>query len=316
MSLINQLRCWITALILKSLFPWRYALARRISPDTTSLIKYRPRRPPELRLPPRSHLIYHQANVDADAAQHSLRSLAEQIPQEDEILFLDIGATGQNAWLTPFFAHEWCSYSSCQARHPEQRSYTFGLNAAMHGLKAPTLFVWRTDYFFPAGLMNCYLQALRSADFAAPYNFLIGHPEVTSSYLTEHQDRLSPYDSAFWQSRSHTCSLYETQDPALFAIKRHLWNKIGGLNHELWGYGWQFAELAARVRAQTPASRISYFESPRPLHQTHGGSRMYSQEKNDTEVQAGIDRFKTFLGGDSAYQAYRLQHLLPPQMPD
>jgi hypothetical protein len=312
---LNALRCRLAGWILRQPWDKRYGFARRIAPDTTSLIRHRLRRSPPLPRPPRSHLIYHQSSVDRLAAENSLASLAAQIPPGDEVLLLDIGATGDPAWLKPFAAHEWCSYSACQARQPEQQSYTFGLNTAMAGLKAPVLLVWRTDYVYPAGLVARYAEVLARARFAAPYRVLIGAPEVDSAFMRAQAARLDPFDEPFWLVRSQVCSLYETQDPALFGIHRELWERLGGLNHELWGYGWQFAELAARVRAACPDRDIAYFAAPPPLHQTHTGSKMHQPEDRHAEAETGRQRFRDFLGGEDAYQVYRLQQQLPPRPP-
>jgi len=312
---LNSLRCRIAGWILRQTWEKRYGLARRLAPDTTSLIRHRPRRPPPLALPPRSHLIYHQSSVDPLAAQNSLASLAPQIPCEDEVLLLDVGATGNASWLAPFSAHEWSTYSACAAHLPEQQSYTFGLNTAMAGLKAPVLFVWRTDYVYPPGLVARYREVIGRARFAAPYRVFVGLPEIDSAFVQAEAARLNPFDEAFWAARSHVCSLYETQDPALFAIRRELWDRIGGLNHELWGYGWQFAEFAARVRAACADHDVVYFGSAPPLHQTHSGSQMYQPTERRAEAEAGIRRFREFLGGEDAYQVYRAQHHLPPRPP-
>lgn len=311
--LINSMRCTIASRILSARHPWRYGLARRISPDTTSLIRHRPRKPPALQLPLRSHLIYHQSSVDSQAALNSIQTLASQIPQDDEVLFLDIGATGDPEWLSPFSSHEWFSWSACRALHIEQQSYTFGLNAAMGSLKAKSLFVWRTDYVYPPDMVSRYQRALETALFAAPYGVLIGQPHVDSGFVRSHTDRLSPFDESFWRACASPLSLYETQDPALFAIDRELWRNIGGLNHSLWGYGWQFAEFAARVRTAAPASKINYFSGLPPVHQTHRGSNMHQPADRAREAEMGRRRFCDFLGGEHAYEAYRLKQVLPPQ---
>lgn len=315
LSLLNSLRCRVANWILRRKWDGRYGLARRIAPDTTSLIRHRPRRPPPLRLPPRSHLIYHQSNVDALAAENSLGSLAGQIPCEDEVQLLDVGATGDPAWLTPFACHEWHGYSACLARHPEQQSYTYGLNTAIGGLKAPVFIVWRTDYVYPQGLVARYIDVLSRARFAVPYRILVGLPEVDATFVRAHRSRLDPFDEPYWTARSQVGSLYESQDPALFGIHRELWERIGGLNHQLWGYGWQFAEFAARVRAACPERELAYFSAPPPLHQTHHGSQMHQPAERRAEVEAGNQRFRDFLGGEDAYQVYRTQHQLPPRPP-
>ncbi len=312
---INLIRCRIAAWFLDR--PWHSSiyLAKLVAPDTTGLIRHSSRQAPPLRLPARSHLIYHQATVDELCAQNSLRSLAAQIPLEDEVVVLDVGATASRDLGAAFANHEWFSLVRCRAGHPEQQSYTYGLNTVMPGLKAPQLYVWRTDYVYPADMVSRYQRAMTDADFAAPYEVVVGAPSVDSTFVAANWSHLVPYDVDFWRARAQSLSIYETQDPALFAITRTLWDDIGGLNHQLWGYGWQFAEFAARVRLHAPASRIRYFGGAPALHQTHGGSQMHQPVERKAEADMGIQRFKEFLGSESAYRIYRLCQQLPPQPP-
>jgi hypothetical protein len=312
----NALRCHVGCWLMRLPTAKRIALARLVMPDTTSLVRHRPRRPPSLPLPSRSHLIYHQSAVDALCVRNCLESLAPQIPPEDEVLFLDVGGTASPEVLVHFSHHAWRGYAACETPRPEQRSYTFGLNSALAGLKAPLLFVWRTDYVFPAGVMTAYLRSLAHARFASPYEILIGLPETDSRWVRDHWTSFAPFDEPFWREHGKSLSLYETQDPALFAIQRELWSRIGGLNHELWGYGWQFAEFAARVRAACPTRYLDYFRCPPPFHQTHQGSQMYEPAAQRAEAEEGRRRFAHFLGGEAAYATYRLMGQLPPRPRD
>jgi len=310
---INNLRCHLGARLARSSWSKGIGAACRIAPDTTALIRHRPRRPPPLVLPRRSHLIYHQSTVDRGAAENSIATLVAQIPREDEVLLLDVGATVAPDLLAAFREHEWFTYSACQAKLPEQRSYTFGLNIGMRSLKGDELVVWRTDYVYPRDLDERYRRHLQTARFAAPYDVLVGHREVDSRFVALAAEKLHPFDEPYWAARSLRLSLYETQDPALFAIRRELWEDIGGLNHELWGYGWQFAEFAARVRTRCADREIAYFHGAPPLHQTHDGSQMHQPADRKEEAETGRRRFVRFLGSESAYEIYRLRQKLPPR---
>ncbi len=313
---LNTLRCRLGVWILKRGWPRSIFLARMVTPSIDSLIGHSPRRPPPLPLPARSHLIYHQATVDGLCLQNCLESLAAQIPPEDEVLFLDVGGTASVEALAPFNHQAWRSFSACETPHPEQRSYTYGLNTAMAGLKAPVLIVWRTDYVYPSDMLSCYRQSIgRGSWFASPYDVLVGKSDVDSQFVRSQWARINPFDLAFWEEHSQRASLYEWQDPALFAIRRELWSSIGGLNHQLWGYGWQFGEMAARIRLACPRRRIDYFAALPPLHQTHGGSQMHQPAERQDEAQAGIRRFEDFLGGEAVYQIYRLKQKLPAKRP-
>jgi hypothetical protein len=317
MKFINMLRCKLAYALAHSGHPKGLGLGLLLSPDTTSLIEHRPRRPPALRVPRRSHLIYHQQTVDAQAVANSLETLTPQLPPEDEVIFLDVGGTMDAGILSSFGPHEWKTYSCAHAALPEQQSYTFGMNLGVAMTKGEEFIVWRTDYVYPPDTMERYKTHMALADFACPYDVLVGNAECDSAFVREHRDKLKAYDEQFWERSSRRLSLYETQDPALFAMRRVVWDQIGGLNHELWGYGWQFAEFAARVRSYCPADRIVYFGGDCPLHQTHVGTLMNLAGESEKwrHAQAGIDRFTRFLGGAESYWLYRTKQNLPPSRP-
>lgn len=319
MKLLNNLRCKLAYRLAHCGHPKGLGLGLRFVPNTTSLIRHRPRHAPALQVPKRSHLIYHQQTVDRQAALNSLRSLRDQIPEDDEILFLDVGGTMSAEVLGEIGPHEWLTYSAAKAIHPEQQSYTFGMNLGMRMLKGEQLIVWRTDYVYPDDLMSRYLRHMAVADFACPYDVLVGDASVTGDFVAGEWAHVHPFDEKFWASRSQRLSLYETQDPALFAISRELWERVDGLNHQLWGYGWQFAEFAARVRIECPADKVVYFGGIPPMHQTHGGTLMHVVSNPAagkwSQAEAGIARFTEFLGGDAAYWVYRCKQKLPAKKP-
>jgi hypothetical protein len=315
MQWFNKLRCRLSYWLAHCGHPKGLGVGLRIAPDTTSLIRHRRRHASPLPVPKRSHLVYHQQTVDKQAALNSLRSMRGQIPEEDEVLFLDVGATMGPEVLAEFGAHEWLSYSAAKAALPEQQSYTFGMNLGMGMLKGEQLFVWRTDYVYPNDLMSRYLRHMAKAEFACPYDVLVGDSTVTGDFVAGHWDQVQPFDEKLWASKSQRLSLYETQDPALFAISRTLWEEVGGLNHELWGYGWQFAEFAVRVRTHCHPRRVMYFDGAPPLHQTHEGTLMHAEAHNQSkrlQAEDGVRRFSKFLGGSAAYWVYRCKQHLPP----
>lgn len=312
-ALINEWRCQVAYWLANCGHPKGLGLGMRIAPNTTSLIRHRRRRPPPLIVPKRSHLVYHQQTVDRQAAINCLKTLKPQLPKEDEVLFLDIGGTFGASAYDFIKDYEWFSYSSAKANLPEQQSYTYGLNLGMRTLKGERLFVWRTDYIYPENMMGVYLFQNQKTNFCSPYEVLVGAPEVDGEFVAKHWDKVSPFDEIFWREKSQSVSLYETQDPALFSINRELWEKIGGLNHELWGYGWQFAEFAARIRSNCPAGKISYFRAAPPVHQTHGGTLMHHNPQKHLEASSGVERFTRFLGGKEGYWVYRSKQLLTPK---
>jgi len=106
-----------------------------------------------------------------------------------------------------------------------------------------------------------------------------------------------------------------------FAIHQHVWKKLGGLDHRLWGYGWQFGEFAARLRRALPRQRVKYFDHAPPVHQNHASSLMVRtdgwNEKKAEEDRIGRERFAGFLGSREAFQCYeyRWNKKLPPLPP-
>lgn len=315
-KIINHLRCKAAYFLAHCRHPKGLGLGLRLAPDTTSLIRHQPRRPTPLPTPLNSHLIYHQQTVDQTAAENALDSLADQIPPDDEVCFLDVGGTMGSDVLARFRSHEWATYTVARAALPEQRSYTFGMNLGMRMLKGERLFVWRTDYVYPPDLVGRYSAQMDQHDFACPYDVLVGARECDGNFVREHWRRLRPFDRDFWAEHSTRLSLYETQDPALFAIRRWLWEEIGGLNHQLWGYGWQFAEFAARLRAACKPHRLAYFGGASPIHQTHEGTLMHHAVDKAEQAEQGIAKFSSFLGGHEAYWVYRSKQILPPRPPD
>lgn len=309
-GIFNQFRCKLAYWLANCGIPNGLKFGLKISPSTTSLIRHRRRNPPPLIIPKASHLIYHQQTVDQQAGINCLKTLVPQLPEEDEVLFLDIGGTFGVSACDLLKKHEWCTYSSAKASLPEQQSYTYGMNLGMLGLKGSNLFVWRTDYIYPNDIMKYYSRFIINNEFVCPYNILVGNPYCDSSFVQKNWDRAFPFQEEFWSQHARLDSLYKTQDPALFAIRKELWNKVGGLNHELWGYGWQFAEFAARIRIHCQKNKICYFGGPTPLHQTHSGSLMHNPEEKAVEASQGVDRFKSFLGGDEPYWVYRSKQLL------
>lgn len=296
----------------------RYFFGRLIAPSIDMLVKNGSRKQVAVGKPEYTHIIYHQNTVDKGAAINSLRSIFELncISLKDEIIFYNNGADFESKEIIEGRKFEWFSEVFSKADTPEKKSYTYGLNHIVPSAKADKVIVWRTDYIYPQGVYEKYQDALAQHSFAAPYHVIIGKKYCDSSYVENHWDQFKRYDHSFWENHGRVLSLYETQDPALFGITKSLWTKINGLNNSLWGYGWQFAELAARIRLNTPKQKIKYFSSDPPFHQTHEGTQMHYEmddESKSKEFEDGLKRFAEFLGGEKALFCYKLKWILRPQ---
>jgi len=304
-------------LISKFKFGKRYFLAKLISPSTTTLVGNRPRKDNILPKPNYTHLIYHQSTVDELCAENSIKSIIElnQISFQDEIIFYNNGSNFDIKRVINIKQYDWFSDVFSKSDTPEKKSYTYGLNHLLIGSKAENIIFWRTDYVYPPGYYEKMVTRLANNNFVSPYNVIIGEKYCNSAFVAKNFDKLKNYDLGFWTKNGNYLSLYETQDPALFGIKKSLWLKIDGLNNQLWGYGWQFAEFAARVRLNTSQNKIDYFLADPPFHQTHEGTQMHQEQDNQhkkREFNDGLARFSKFLGGEKALSIYKFRWILKP----
>jgi hypothetical protein len=309
MSLLVRLRCRLAAWLLKQRFDARYAITNRVCPDTADIVLSSGRRPPPIPLPAFSHIFYHQASVETECAENSLRTLLWNIPETDEVILYDKGGTLPAACFEMLARQHWRSWAIHRELDPQMASYTYGMNHSVPMARAPIVAVWRSDYVYPKGIYERYVELIPKHDIVLPSSVLIGGSHVRADFVRLHWEKLERYDAAFWRANAaEEYSIYESQDPVHFAIRAEAWRRLGGLNHLLWGYGWQFGEFAARLRRRLPADRVRYFDHALPVHQNHASSLMvrtegYDQKKAE-EDRAGRRRFADFLGGDDAFACY------------
>lgn len=323
MPMLVGLRCRISAWFLRQSFKHRYAFANRICPDTADIVAHSRRKPVPIPLPAYSHIFYHQASVETECAENSLRTLLWNIPETDEVILYDKGGTLPAACFELLARQHWRSWVIHRELDPQMASYTYGMNHSVPIARAPVVMVWRSDYVYPKGLYQAYLDRLAGRDIVLPYSVLIGGAHVKADFIRANWEKLENYDEAFWRANAaERYSIYESQDPVHFAVRAETWRRLGGLNHRLWGYGWQFGEFAARLRRKLPRRRVKYFEFPPPVHQNHASSLMvrtegYTAQKAE-EDRAGRRRFADFLGGEDAFACYeyRWNHKLKPLPPE
>lgn len=323
MALLVGLRCRLAAWLLRQRFKHHYALANRVCPDTADIVANSRQKPVPIPLPAYSHIFYHQASVETECAENSLRTLLWNIPETDEVILYDKGGTLPVSCFEMLARQHWRSWVIHRELDPQMASYTYGMNHSVPIARAPVVMVWRSDYVYPKGLYQAYLDRLPGHDIVLPYSVLIGGAHVKADFIRAHWDKLENYDAAFWRANAaERYSIYESQDPVHFAVRADTWRRLGGLNHRLWGYGWQFGEFAARLRTKLPRSRVKYFEFAAPVHQNHASSLMvrtegYSEKKAE-EDRSGRRRFADFLGGDDAFTCYeyRWNNKLKPLPPE
>lgn len=323
MPLLVGLRCRLSAWLLRQRFDLRYALANRVCPDTADIVRAARRKPVPIPLPAHSHIFYHQASVETDCAENSLRSLLWNIPESDEVILYDKGGTLPASFFDRLSRQHWRSWVIHRELDPQMASYTYGMNHSLPIARAPVVMLWRSDYVYPKGLYQAYLDRLPGHDIVLPYSVFIGGAHVRAGFVRDNWKKLEDYDADFWRANAaEEYSIYESQDPVHFAIRAETWRRLGGLNHHLWGYGWQFGEFAARLRTRLPRRRVKYFDHPPPVHQNHASSLMVRSEGYDArkaeEDRLGRRRFADFLGGEDAFACYeyRWNQKLPPIPPE
>jgi len=323
MRAIIRLRCRLALWLLGRKFDKRYALANLVCPSTDALVRAADRASPSIPLPKVSHVFYHQPSVETDCAENSLRTLLWNIPETDEVILYDKGGTLPARCFDQLARQHWRSWAIHREVQPDMAAYTYGMNASIPMAQAPVVMLWRSDYVYPRGLYEHYLRHIATHDIVLPYAVYIGAAHVNGGFVREHWAELERYDDAFWRANAaQSYSLYESQDPVHFAIRKEVWLRLGGLNHRLWGYGWQFGEFAARLRAELPRRRIKYFDRSNPVHQNHASSLMVRSTGFDArkaeEDRIGRQRFAAFLGGPEMFACYeyRWGQKLPPIPPD
>lgn len=323
MNPLLKLRLKFTRWILKQDFDKRYFLANLVCPSTDQIVAGSGQDSPPIPLPAVSHIFYHQASVEPACAENSFRTLKWNIAESDEVILYDKGGTLPGKLFESLETQHWRSWVIHREVQPEMASYTYGMNHCVPLARAPVVIVWRSDYVYPRGLRERYLQHIARHDIVLPYAVYIGGAHVRADFVQANWDRIDNYDEAFWRANAaESYSIYESQDPVHFAIRSETWRKLGGLNHRLWGYGWQFGEFAARLRRHVPRSRIKYFDHAWPVHQNHASSLMVRTEGYDArkaeEDRIGRQRFADFLGGPDAFACYeyRWNQKLAPLPPE
>jgi hypothetical protein len=318
-----RFRCRLALWLLRRKSAKRYALANLVCPSTGALVRAADRRPAPIPLPAVSHIFYHQASIELACAENSLRTLLWKIPETDEVILYDKGGTLPASCFESLARQRWRSWVIHREASPDMASYTYGMNHSLPMAQAPVIMVWRSDYVYPRGLYEKYIKHIASHDIVLPYEVFIGAAHVRADFVRANWDKLENYDVEFWRANAaSTYSIYESEDPVHFAIRKKTWLRLGGLDHRLWGYGWQFGEFAARLRRKLPRRRIKYFDHSPPVHQNHASSLMVRtegyDEKKAEQDRIGRERFKEFLGGPEMLECYvyRWQQKLPPIPPE
>jgi hypothetical protein len=323
MGFLITLRSRLALRLLRTNLEKRYFLANLVCPSTAELVNAAPGGRPPIPLPAMSHIFYHQASVEVECAENALRTLLWNIPETDEVILYDKGGTLPPACFELLKQQHWRSWAIHREILPEMASYTYGMNHSLPMARGPIICVWRSDYVYPRGIYERYRELIPQHDIVLPYSVYIGNAHVRAPFVREHWDKLDPYDDAFWRANaSETYSIYESQDPVHFAVRRETWERLGGLDHRLWGYGWQFGEFAARLRTMIAPGRIRYFDHAPPVHQNHASSLMVRSSGYDArkaeEDRIGRERFARFLGGQDRFECYnyRWNQKLAPIPPE
>jgi hypothetical protein len=282
-------------------------------PDPLSIFSDGRRPTMAIELPRVSHIIYHQENVDLLAAENCIRSIAAGLWTEDEVIFLDVGGTSNPGILNLIPSLSWRSYVACNTDAPDKKSYTYGLNVIVPRCLGQWIILWRTDYVYQSGYVDQYRAGFERFDYITPAELRIGHEYVTSDFVRQNWSKVQPFDANYWQEHSHRHDCRWFYDTAMFAIKKDVWIKVGGMPHYLWGYGWQFPALDIVVTQAVGSSRRGWIEGYHALHQYHRGSvsKGAHNEELKSLVRHSYERLVAYVGGEVNYARIRRKLKLP-----
>jgi len=267
-----------------------------------------------------SHLFYHHQGVEQACALNSWRSVRDWFGKHDEVIVLDLGPslTTELPLSGPVKHHR---VERIRTDHAEERSYTFGLNQVMPTAHGEWIFLWRSDYLYHRSYYPAALSLLAGHSLVLPYEALIGGAHTTPAWCAERLEALRSDDEAQLLQHAHVCPTWETRDFPHFAIRRDLWESIGGMDERLWGYGWQFPELYERAAAAAGQGVAVSFDLL-AFHQNHAGSFGLGQAASDPakarEALDGDRKLEEALGGAAAADAFRRRRNPPlrPRRPE
>lgn len=217
-----------------------------------------------------THVFYHQETVEPICALNSWLSIRNFFSADDEVIVLDLGMT-LNIDLPLKNVPKHVHIERIRTDIPEERSYTFGLNYIIPKAKYEWVIVWRSDYVYSRNYFSIIKNKIAVCDVIVPYEAFIGASYCGYKWCKQNLDRLIDGNEKFILRHSTVCPIYESLDFPHFAIRKQIYNDIGGMNDQLYGYGPQFPELFYRISKKDGVK----FHSDNGLiafHQMHKGS--------------------------------------------
>src|SRR5258708_4675460 len=202
MSVLTRLRCRLALWLLRRKTDKRYALANLVCPSTGEIVDAASQAPAPIPLPAVSHIFYHQASVETECAENSLRTLLWNIPETDEVILYDKGGTLPVRCFELLAKQHWRSWAIHREVRPDMASYTYGMNHSLPMAHAPIVMLWRSDYVYPRGLYEKYLRHIPQHDIVLPYAVYIGAAHVRADFVKENWAKLENYDAGFWRANS------------------------------------------------------------------------------------------------------------------
>jgi len=185
--------------------------------------------------------------------------------------------------------------------------------------RAPIVMLWRSDYVYPRGLYESISASspITTSSCPTPSH---RRPHVRANFVREKLAKLrttTPISGAPIPPRP-TRSM--KPGPVTSRSRAKTWARLGGLNHRLWGYGWQLVNSprASAVICRAVASNTSITTGPstEPRLVPHVRSEGFDAKKSE-EDRVGRQRFAEFLGGRKCSPAtsIRWNQKLPPIPP-
>lgn len=217
-----------------------------------------------------THIFYHQETVEEQCAINSWLSIRDCFQKNDEVIILDLGNTLHQI-LCLKENPKFLKIEKIRTDIPEERSYTYGLNLIMPLARNENICLWRSDYIYNKKYFLKMKELIEKYDVVLPYEAFIGGNHCSDKWCKDNLDMLMNADEKLLLEHAHVCPTHETYDYPHFFIKKKIWNKIGGMNNDLWGYGYQFPDLFYRVE-QLDDINININMNMIAFHQNHKGS--------------------------------------------
>lgn len=264
-----------------------------------------------------THLFYHQETVEELCAINSWASFRPFIAAHDHVMILDIGDTLRVTLDIP------SACTSFEVIHdpapsPEMRSYTYGLNRYFPMANTEWVSLWRSDYIYHRRYGASLEDGLMSASCNAvlPYEAFIGAEYADAAWVSTKLEQIIRAEETDLLQNAHVCPVHEMSDYPHFAMKKELWQSVGGMHPGLWGYGHQFTEFFHRLRRHHGYNPVIQFDMI-AFHQTHRGTFGLDRLRDDqrAELADSHEKLLSVFGSEEQVRKFLVERMNAPLRP-